>query len=59
MGLLPLQGVDAHRHGQGLTQRVFTVELQVDVPLAADDFFMRIHISLDHVLVDEVSSVAL
>ncbi|KAG7227878.1 hypothetical protein INR49_013672, partial [Caranx melampygus] len=49
--------VDAHRHGHSLSQREFTAETQVNVPLATDETIMRVHVTLDHVLIDEMDLV--
>lgn len=57
--LLPFYRIDAHSHRQGLIQRVFAAETQTDAPLAADKTSMRIHNTLDGVLIHEMCSVAL
>lgn len=59
MYCLPFYRIDAHGHRQGPIQGVFAAETQIDAPLAADKTSMRIHITLDDVLIHEMCSIAL
>lgn len=57
--MTPLYRVDAHIHRQGLGQRVFTEEVQTDAFLTTDETLMRVHVTLNGVLIDEMSPIAL